>query len=73
MLSPQVEHQRRRKRAIPVDAPSFELKSLKKYTTYTIQVAAFTVDVGVRSPEMNVTTAEDGMKRTKQFFFFTIM
>lgn len=62
----QVEQaQKRRRRAISEDAPEFELGDLKKYTTYTVQLAAYTVSAGVLSPGMNITTAEDGMSRSK--------
>ena len=51
----------RRRRAISdPSAPSFELSGLKKYTGYTIQVLAYTVDYGVPSHEVNMTTAQDG-------------
>ena len=52
----------RTKRALSdSSSPSFELSGLKKYTEYTIQVIPFTVDYGVPSHEINLTTGEDGM------------
>ena len=52
----------RTKRALSdSSSPSFELSGLKKYTEYTIQVIAFTVDYGVPSHEVNLTTGQDGM------------
>lgn len=51
----------RRRRAISdPSSPSFQLSGLKKYTGYTIQVLAYTVDYGVPSHEINLTTAQDG-------------
>ena len=43
-------------------SPSFELSGLKKYTEYTVQVLAYTVDYGVPSHEINMTTAQDGKR-----------
>ena len=52
----------RTKRALSdSSSPSFELSGLKKYTEYTIQVIAFTVDYGVPGLEVNLTTGQDGM------------
>lgn len=51
----------RTKRAISdSSSPSFELSGLKKYTEYTIQVMALTVDYGIPSHEINLTTGQDG-------------
>lgn len=51
----------RRRRAISnPSSPSLELNGLKKFTGYTIQVLAYTVDYGVPSHEVNVTTGQDG-------------
>ena len=55
----------RKRRAISdLSSPSYELSGLKKYTTYTIQVMAYTVDYGVPSHEVNITTAQDGNFKT---------
>ena len=51
----------RKRRAITdPSSPTYELSGLKKYTTYTVQVMAYTVDYGVPSLEINITTAQDG-------------
>ncbi|XP_022790788.1 protein sidekick-2-like, partial [Stylophora pistillata] len=52
-------HRRRRKRSADNETLSFSLHNLKKYTTYTITVLAFTVKDGVPTLATNFTTAED--------------
>lgn len=54
-------HGRRRKRSTENETLSFSLHNLKKYTTYTITVLAFTIKDGVPTLAANFTTAEDGM------------
>ncbi|XP_074627543.1 uncharacterized protein LOC141885641 [Acropora palmata] len=50
----------RKRRAISnPSSPSFELDGLKAFTDYTVQVMAYTVDYGVPSLQLNVTTAQD--------------
>ena len=39
---------------------SIAIDDLKKFTTYTLYIKAFTVDLGVKSLTVNVSTAEDG-------------
>lgn len=51
---------RKRRALTDPSSPSYELRGLKKYTTYTVQVMAYTVDYGVPSLEINITTAQDG-------------
>ena len=36
------------------------IDDLRKFRTYSLYVRAYTVDVGVQSITMNLTTAEDG-------------
>ena len=58
----------RKRRAITnPSSPSYELRGLKKYTTYTVQVMAYTVDYGVPSLEVNITTAQDGNLLSKYY------
>ena len=59
-ISIPVTSSRKRRDISNPSSQSFELSGLKKYTTYTIQVMAYTVDYGVPSDEMNLTTAQDG-------------
>ena len=56
-----VTQAKRRKRSIENETLSFNLEDLKKYTTYTVMVLAFTVKDGVPTLAANFTTAEDGM------------
>lgn len=47
---------------ITTDASTLEvyIDDLRKFKTYTIYIRALTVDVGVQSITLNMTTAEDG-------------
>ncbi|XP_048577863.1 uncharacterized protein LOC5514077 isoform X2 [Nematostella vectensis] len=49
----------RRRRAITSDGSSIQIDGLKKYTQYSVQVLAVTVDSGVPSLAFNITTGED--------------
>ena len=47
---------------ITTDASTHEvlIDELKKFRTYTLYIRALSIDVGLRSITMNLTTAEDG-------------
>ena len=55
-----VTQAKRKKRSIENETFSFDLEGLKKYTTYTIVVLAFTVKDGIPTLAANFTTAQDG-------------
>ena len=62
----------RKRRAISdPSSPSFELDGLKAFTDYTVQVMAYTVDYGVPSLQLNVTTAQDG--KTVYFYLMIVI
>ena len=62
----------RKRRAIAdPSSPSFELDGLKAFTDYTVQVMAYTVDYGVPSQQINVTTAQDG--KTVSFYLIIVI
>ena len=44
---------------------SINIDGLRKFTPYTVYIKAFTVDVGIKSLTVNVTTAEDGKSESQ--------
>ena len=62
---------RKRRPISDPSSPSFELDGLKAFTDYTVQVMAYTVDYGVPSLQLNVTTAQDG--KTVYFYLMIVI